>query len=150
MHKSLLVLTAAAALASCAPPAASTSTASTASSFVVGTLDTSDTAIQGCTVMLSRADAESAGYVFIEDGVDVGAKGFVRIDGAILQLDLLSSEGDDNGGVRTFAKDGTQLVETWTAGAANEASDSVGRDATLVITRGGAAQTVRVVGGVAC
>jgi len=153
------VLLIAAALAACAPPHAATTATNAATStaspaaFVINDLAEHDGDIQGCSVMLSRADARpSAGDIFREDGVESGAKGFVRIDGALIQVDLVRSDQNEKGGTRTFADKthATQIVETLTTGAAHQESDSVEQSGTLAVTHNGATQTLRVAGGTAC
>ena len=150
-------------LAACTPPATTTTSTSTTTSAVTGTthaasftvndLQESDGNIQGCTRSLSRTGAApSAGEIFREDGVDTGAVGFVRIDGALIAVNLVSSNGNEKGGTRTFADKAntTQIVETLTTGAAHEEADSVEESGSLAITHNGATQTIQVEGGTAC
>src|SRR5262249_9987706 len=130
---------------------ASTTTTQTVS-FAVQPLLENDGNIQGCTRMLSRVGAPSAGDIFREDGVDTGAKGFLRIDGALIQVDLVNSNASEKGGTRTFADKAntTQIVETLTTGASHQDSDSVDETGTLAVTHNGATQTIQVEGGTAC
>src|SRR5262249_31820082 len=146
------------ALVACAPPQAArtpSNTATTAAApaaFVINDLQDNDGAIQGCSVMLGRAGPSNGAIgrdIFREDGVATGAKGYVRIDGALIEVDLVSSNQDDKGGTRSFGdkQHTTQIVENLVTGAAHEESDSVEQSGTLVVTHNGVSQTVRVRGG---
>ena len=157
MHAKFFVLAATLIAASCSRPAATTTAASAppaAASFTVGELADADAPIQGCSVMLSRVGApSSAGDVFrAGGGDDKSVQGFIRIDGTLITLGLVNASADEKGGVRTFAdaQHTTQVVETLTAGAAHEESDSVEESGTLAVTHNGAAQTLHVTGGTAC
>ena len=143
-------------LLGCTPPAAtSASTASSAAitppaSFTVDLLAQNDANIQGCTRMLTRHGG--GGEIFVEDGVDTGAIGFIRVNGALLNVDLVSNTSTEKGGARTFADKARTItiVETLVTGAAHEEADSVEESGTLAVTFGGATQTIQVEGGTAC
>lgn len=104
--------------------------------------------------MLSRVGApNNAGIIFAEDAVDNGAKGFIKINGAVINVALMSATNADGAPeVRTFADAAhtIEIVETTTLGEAHEEADSVERAGTLAVTFGGATQTIPVEGGTAC
>lgn len=104
--------------------------------------------------MLSRVGAPmNDGLLFAEDAVDNGAKGFIKINGHVLNLALVRATSADTAPeVRTFADAAhtVEVVETTTLGQAHEEADSVERTGTLAVTFGGATQTIPVEGGTAC
>lgn len=136
-------------LAACQSPAASTS-AARSQSFSVQALAENDIQIQGCTRTLSRTGATDT--IFAEDGVDQGAKGFIRIDGQLITVGLTANAGDEQHTTRNFAdaNHAVEIVESLTTGASHEESDSVEESGALAITYRGATQTIQVEGGVAC
>ncbi|HWA01411.1 MAG TPA: hypothetical protein VG841_13960 [Caulobacterales bacterium] len=151
--RALLSLAAVLALASCSPPPATPTTSATgAANFVIDDLAENDGDIQGCARMLGRVNAQPGADVFREDGVDTGAKGFIRIDGVLIQVNLVSANATEQGGARAFAdaSRSTQVVETLTTGAAHEESDSVEESGALTVTHNGATQILQVSGGTAC
>ncbi|MES1199315.1 MAG: hypothetical protein ABUS48_04970 [Pseudomonadota bacterium] len=154
MRTSSFICAAALALAACSPPAATTNVppAPTPPAFVVGDLGDNDGAIQGCTTMLQRKGAQPGADVFRAAGGDHDAQGFMRIDGALVTLTLVSANITEQGGTRTFsdATHATQVLETLTTGATHEEADSVEQSGTLTITRNGGTQTIAVEGGTAC
>src|SRR5262245_2605974 len=94
-------------LAACAPPAATSTAADTTSaaapSFVIGQLDQNDAVIQGCQTMLVRAGAApSAGDVFESGAGDNNVQGFIRIDGALITLDIVQGQSTEQSSTRTF------------------------------------------------
>lgn len=148
------------ALAACskpvaAPEAPSSEAASSAVSsvapvsFKVQALTDADNDIQGCQVMLDQKDV---GQVFIEDGVDTGAHGYIRIDGTRHRVDLTTSVQDEKGGVRVFAdtKSGLTVIEKLKTGQAHQESDSVEQSGTITVTFKGVTQEIAVDGGTAC
>jgi predicted small lipoprotein YifL len=153
MRRMIFALTAL-ALAACGKVAPEeTPVAAAAPSFTIDDLSENDAQIQGCSRGLSRQGAPvSASMVFAEDAVDQGAKGFIRIDGALINVDLVSSTSSETGGARVFedATQTTRILETLVTGAAHEEADSVEESGTLAVTHGGATQTLNVVGGTAC
>ena len=153
MKRLSIWIVAACALAACGKVAPETeqSAEDAPAAFVINDLADNDIQIQGCSRTLSRESA-SAGAVFAEDAVDAGAIGFVRINGALIVVNLVSGNSSVEGGTRTFedATHTTRIVETIVAGAAHEESDSVEETGTLEVTHHGAAQTLNVVGGTAC
>jgi len=159
MKLTTCLLAAALPLAACTQPAATTTATAppattAAATFVVGNLAEGDGQIQGCTTMLSRAgDAPSAGDLFrAGGGDDKDVQGFIRIDGALITLNLVTADIDEKGGRRSFADTAhtTQVIESLTTGAAHEESDSVEESGTLAVTHNGATQTLQVSGGTAC
>lgn len=123
-------------------------------SFTVDALGDAEWSIQGCSTMLSRVGAPvNQGILFAEDAVDNGAKGFIKINGHVLNVSLASASGGESAPeVRTFADAAhtVEVVETTTLGEAHEEADSVERAGTLAVTFGGATQTIPVEGGTAC
>jgi hypothetical protein len=115
--------------------------------FTVGELTESDGDIEGCSTMLSRVGG-ARGNIFIEDAVDTGAKGFIRINGNLIRVDLVRVSGEQ----RAFADAAhrVEVVETLTTGEAHEESDSVEQSGSVVVTFGGVTQTIAVEGGTAC
>ena len=158
---SVLLAVAALVLTACSGPApapkSATSAAPTATvpaptDFVIDDLKEEDGNIQGCTTMLARVRTTAPGNVFIEDGVDTGAVGFIRIDTKLVKLTLVSATPTDRGAVRTFADPAktVRVVETTTTGQSREESDSVDQSGTIAVTHKGATQTIAVEGGTAC
>jgi len=149
------------ALAACSKPAAapepSSSEASSSeapssaapASFKVQALTDADNDIQGCQTML---DQKGVGQVFIEDGVETGAHGYIRIDGTRYRVNLTSSVQDETGGVRIFAdgKSGLTVTETLKTGEAHEEADSVDQSGKITVTFKGVTKTIAVEGGTAC
>lgn len=150
MNRFFVALAATLLMSSCSPTATTSSTAG--ASFTVNPLLDNDGEIQGCVRGLGRTGAPSTGDIFREDGVDTGARGFIRIDGQLLSLSLVSSNANEHGGTRSFADAAqtTQVVETLTTGEGHPESDSVDETGTLVVTHNGATQTIQVEGGTAC
>ena len=102
--------------------------------------------------MLGRTGPSPGADVFREDGVDAGARGFIRIDNTLIGVALVSSNATEAGSARVFenATHATRVVEQLKTGAAHEESDSVEERGSLTITHNGATQTITVSGGVAC
>ena len=153
MRQYALLLTAFALVSACQPAATTTATTATNPSpapFDVGALSETDIQIQGCTRTLNRTG--STDTIFAEDGVDTGAKGFIRIEGQLINVGLTAGAGDEHHSVRNFADANHTIgiVETLTTGAAHEESDSVEESGTLAVTYKGAALTIQVEGGTAC
>ncbi len=144
------MLTAFALTAACTPAATPPPPDLSQPSFTVGTLSETDIQIQGCTRTLNRTG--STDTIFAEDGVDAGAKGFIRIDGQLINVALAAGTGDEQHSTRNFADANhtVAIVESLTTGAAHEESDSVEESGILAITYKGATQTVQVEGGTAC
>ncbi len=139
-------------LAACSKPVAAPETSSSEAapaSFTVQTLTEADNDIQGCQVML---DQKGLGQVFLEDGVDTGAHGYVRIDGTKYRVDLTTSVIDEKGGVRVFAdaKSGLTVTEKLKTGEAHQESDSVDQAGTITVSFKGVTQEIAVKGGTAC
>ena len=130
--------------------AAPASVSAPAATFVINPLQDKDNDIMGCQTMLS--DGKSPGELFVEDGVDTGARGLLRINGYLVSVDLVSNIQTETGGTRTFAdKEKTvTVVETLKTGAQHPESDSVDMSGTLTVTHNGATQTIAVTGGTAC
>lgn len=147
--KRYVLLLALLTVAACQPGAATTSTGA-AASFSVQKLAENDIQIQGCTRTLNRRG--STDTIFAEDGVDTGAKGFIRVDGQLINVALSAATGDEQHSTRNFtdSNHAIEIVESLTTGAAHEESDSVEESGTLAITYHGATQTIEVEGGVAC
>lgn len=144
------------ALSGCTPAAKPTDVAASSAapaSFTLGAIDQSETDIQGCTTMLAKGD-DAVGYIFLEDGVDTGAKGFLKLDGQVVRVGLTSNSFDEakSTGKRLFASgDGNlSIVEDLTMGEQHPESDSVDMSGSLTVTYKGMTQTVPVKGGTAC
>ena len=140
-------------IAACQPAATTREAAGASASstaFAVNALSEADVQIQGCTRMLNRTGGRE--MIFAEDAVDAGAKGFIRIDGQLINVGLTAASGDEHHSTRNFADaDHTlSVVESLTTGAAHEQSDSVEEAGTLAVTYKGATQTMPVEGGTAC
>ena len=67
--------------------------------------------VQGCQTMLSGGDG---GDIFRASAADKDASGFLKIDGEVVQVDLVSAEGDEKSHVRSFesADKKTSVVES--------------------------------------
>lgn len=117
--------------------------------FKVEPLGEGEGNVQGCQTMLSNNDG---GEIFRASAADNDAPGFVKIDGKVVQVDLVSSEGDEKSRVRTFesADKKTSVVERLVNGEAYPESDSVAQSGSIEITHDGAKQTFEVKGGTAC
>ncbi len=135
---------------SAAAPVKATAKAPSAS-FVINDLTDADNDISGCTTMLNRTTGNQ-GQVFLEDGVDTGAKGYIRVDGLRLSVALTKSVRSDTGAIRTFANKAKALtvIETTKTGASHQESDSVEQTGTIAVTYKGITQTLKVEGGTAC
>lgn len=151
-------LLAALSMAACSPPATTLTTSTTVTtsttapaSFTIGVLAEHDADIQGCTASFSR-QGDTSGQVFAENGVDTGAFGFIRINGNLIPVDLVTADENEKGATRTFADKGHTLsiVETTVTGAAHPEADSVESSGTLAVTFGGSTQTLQIEGGTAC
>jgi hypothetical protein len=130
--------------------------------FAVSTLSLNDgeNELQGCTTELTRAGAPAAaGPVFRESSIETGGTGFIRIDGALIRVHLISSKSDEpnaEGDVRRYTNvfedtsHTTRVVEALMNGATNEQADSTGQTGVLTIIYKGATQPLRVEGGTAC
>jgi hypothetical protein len=135
--------------------ACSTTTTVSAPTFTVGTLSESEAYTNGCMTMMRRTGvAPSDGDVYRVGQLeaDDSAIAFVRIDGVLIRLNLVSAEITERTIHRVFASadQSTRVVERLRIGAVNEAADSTAHSGVLTITHNGAAQTVRVTGGAAC
>jgi len=151
MKRMVVLLSALGSIAACQPAATTTSaTAASEAAFTIGALSDTDAQIQGCTRSLSRKGGGDT--IFAEDGVDTGAKGFIRIDGQLINVGLTAGSGDEQHATRNFADaDHTlAIVESLTTGATHQETDSVEESGTLAVTYKGATQTIEVEGGVAC
>ena len=105
--------------------------------------------VQGCQTMLSGGDG---GDIFRASAADKDASGFLKIDGEVVQVDLVSAEGDEKSHVRSFesADKKTSVVESLITGEAHPESDSVEQSGSIEVTHDGAKQTIEVKGGTAC
>lgn len=161
--KALGIIAGVAIVSACQPAAAPQSTASTtdasapaaaAASFTVDALSDNEWMIQGCSTTVSRVGAPvNEGVLFAEDAVDNGGKGFIKINGTLLNVALVNTTGGESvPEVRTFADAAhtVEVVESTTLGQAHEEADSVERAGTLTVTFGGATQTIPIEGGTAC
>lgn len=153
-------LLAALSLGACSKPATTTTSATsttvaitttTPASFTIGVLAEHDADIQGCTSSFSR-QGDTPGQVFTEDGINAGAVGYIRINGNLIKVDLVTADDNEKGGTRTFADKGhtVSIVETTITGATHPEADSVESSGTLAVTFGGATQTLQIEGGAAC
>ncbi len=133
-----------------AAPASSEASISIPNTFSLSPLQDKDNDIMGCQTMLS--DGKAPGELFVEDGVEKGARGLLRVNGYLVSVDLLTNDQTEKGGTRTFAdKDKTiTVVETLTTGEQHPDSDSVDMSGTLTVTYKGITQTIPVTGGTAC
>lgn len=123
--------------------------------FKVGVLEENDGAdeLQGCTTGLTRVGAgPSVGDTFRESSSDTQGDGFIRIDGKLLHVTLVSAsqKGRDATLVFEDAAHTVKVVEAVKTGVTNENADSTALSGTLTVTYKGATQTLRVEGGVAC
>jgi hypothetical protein len=150
MNRLGLVFSAAVLISACHATATNPRSTAVARGFAIGALADRDIAIQGCTTTLSRKGG--ADTIFAEDGVDTGAKGFIRIDGHLIDVSLINATGDEQHSTRSFvdANHTVQIVEDLTVGAAHEESDSVEQSGSIAVTYGGATQNIQVEGGTAC
>ncbi len=169
MRRFFVCVAAVAALAACGPKvekkpdasgaaaisAAETQTAANAATipaagFKVEALGEGEGDVQGCQTMLSLTGG--SGDIFRASAADNDAAGFVKIDGAVIRVDLISSEGDEKSHIRKFegADKKTSVIETLTTGAAHPESDSVEQSGSLAVTHNGETQTLSVEGGTAC
>ncbi|MDV6330534.1 hypothetical protein [Asticcacaulis sp. 201] len=140
-------------VADASSPAAQTpdAKAPAAKTFVINELNDDDGDIMGCTTMLTRASGGRD--IFREDGVDSGAKGFLRIDGKLMRVDLTGiSRDNDSTGTRLFSDATGRLTvkEAYVIGAAHQESDSVEMTGNLTVTWDGVTQSVAFAGGTAC
>lgn len=105
--------------------------------------------VQGCQTMLSN---DGGAEIFRASAADSDAPGFLKIDGDVVQVDLVSSEGDEKSRVRTFESSDkkTSVVESLVSGEAHQESDSVEQSGSIEVTHDGAKQTFDVKGGIAC
>lgn len=119
------------------------------SGFRVEPLGEGEGDVQGCQTMLSN---EGGGEIFRASAADNDAPGFLKIDGAVVQVDLVSSEGDEKSRVRTFesADKKTSVIESLVTGEAFPESDSVEQSGSIEITHDSAKQSFEVKGGTAC
>ncbi len=121
--------------------------------FEVGTLADSDySGIQGCTTVFSRLGGQPGSDIFVEDAVDTGAKGLMKIDGKLVGVKLASQTQSDKGGLRLFKSDDGKLSvsENYVTGKAHEDTDSVELSGDLTVTWNGVSQAIKVEGGTAC
>ena len=132
-----------------APEAAESAATDAAPGFKVEPLGDGEGDVQGCQTMLSNGDG---GEIFRASAADNDAPGFVKIDGEVVQVDLVSSEGDEKSRVRTFesADKKTSVIESLVNGEAYPESDSVAQSGSIEVTHDGAKQTFEVKGGTAC
>jgi len=140
--------------AAVAPPPPAAPSAPPKAAFEVGSIaDDSYSGMQGCTTVFSRIGAPPAtADIFVEDAVDTGAKGLMKIDGKLVGVKLVSQTQSDKGGLRLFKSDDGKLsiAENYVTGKSHEESDSVELSGELTITWNGASQAIKVEGGTAC
>lgn len=117
--------------------------------FKVEPLGEGEGDVQGCQTMLS---GEGDGDIFRASAADTDASGFIKIDGTVVKVDLVSSEGDEKSHVRSYesADKKTTVVENLTTGEAHPESDSVEQSGVLDVTHNGEKQSLEVKGGTAC
>ncbi len=121
-----------------------------AKAFVINELADGDGDIEGCITMLSRPSGTAS--LFFEDGVDDGAKGYMRIDGKLIRVNLTASNRGETGGKRVFASADKALTvtEDYKTGESHPNGDSVDLSGTLTVTYKGLQQSVPFEGGTAC
>ncbi len=119
--------------------------------FSVDDMADGDGNITGCTTTLYR-DTTRRHQIFVEDDVESGGVGYIRINGQLLKLDLTRSSHSDTGGLSVFtsADKDVQVVEDFLTGAAHQESDSVDSTGSLSVTYRGAVQSFIFTGGTAC
>jgi hypothetical protein len=154
MRKVLNCIAAAFLLAACGPDAGKTpnmggaTAQNAAAEFKLEPLENDEGNIQGCQTILNAGGGE----IFRAGASDKDAVGFLKIDGALIELNLIAAHGDEARQVRSFesADKKTSVVESLATGQAYPESDSVEQTGTLAVKHGEARLTFDVSGGTAC
>jgi hypothetical protein len=126
-----------------------------ANSFVVSVLAENDGEgdLQGCTTSLTQVGVvQAAGDTFRESRAESSGVGFIRIDGALMRVNLVSPRSKEHGVTHVFedASHTIRVVETLEVGATNEDTGSTELSGTLTVTYKGTTQMLHVEGGTAC
>jgi hypothetical protein len=124
-----------------------------ATAFIVSPLQSGDGAdLSGCITRAARAGTTDGSRIFIEDSLQGGATGYIRIDGRLTKLTMASGGSDSIHSVRSFvdASGGLSVVESYDIGDAVSGQTVRPLTGQLIITWKGITQTVPIGGARAC
>jgi hypothetical protein len=124
-----------------------------ASAFAVNPLLPADGAdLTGCITRIARAGTTDGSRIFIEDSLQGGAKGYIRIDGQPVKVIMTTGGSDHIHSVRSFVDASKKLsvVESYDIGEAKAGQNIRPLTGQLIVTYKGGTQTIAIGGARAC
>ncbi len=138
------------ALAACHQP---TPAEKAASAFAVNPLLPADGAdLTGCITRIARAGTTDGSRIFIEDSLQGGANGYVRIDGKPVKVTMSTGGSDSIHSVRSFidASGKLSVVESYDISDKKTGQNIRPLTGQLIVTWKGGTQTIAIGGARAC
>ena len=124
-----------------------------ASAFTVNPLQPADGAdLTGCITRIARAGTTDGSRIFIEDSLQGGANGYIRIDGQPVKVTMSTGGSDSIHSVRSFvdASEKLSVVESYDIGDAKAGQSIRPLTGQLIVTWKGRPQTIAIGGARAC
>jgi len=120
-----------------------------AKAFTIGDLQTGDGAgLTGCITTVARAGHTDGTRIFIEDSLQGGATGFIRLNGQLTKMVMITGGSDHIHSVRSFVDGSGQLsvVESYDIGETREGQTVRPLTGELIVTRKGDTQRIAIGG----
>ena len=138
------------ALAACHQP---TPEEKAAAAFKVSALQPGDGAdLTGCITKIARAGVTDGSRIFIEDSLQGGAMGYIRIDNRPVKVTMATGGSDSIHSMRSFADASGKLsvVESYDIGEAKAGQNIRPLTGQLIVTWKGGTQTIPIGGARSC
>lgn len=124
-----------------------------ATAFTIGNLQAGDGSdLTGCITKIARAGTTDGSRIFIEDSLQGGANGYIRIDGKLVKITMTSGGSDSIHSVRSFidASNRLSVVESYDIVEAKPGQSVRPLTGQLIVTWKGGTQTIAIGGARAC
>ncbi len=124
-----------------------------AAAFTVSPLQAGDGAdLTGCITRIARAGITDGSRIFIEDSLQGGANGYIRINGKPVKVTMSTGGSDSIHSVRSFidASGKLSVVESYDIGEAKAGQTIRPLTGQLIVTWKGGTQTIAIGGARAC
>jgi hypothetical protein len=124
-----------------------------AAAFTVNPLQPNDGAdLTGCITKVARAGATDGSYLLIEDSLQGGATGYIRLNGQLTKLTMTAGGSDSIHSVRSFVDAANRLsvVESYDIGEMKAGQTVRPLTGQLIVTWNGGTQTIPIGGARNC
>ena len=124
-----------------------------AAAFKVSPLQPGDGAdLTGCITKIARAGATDGSRIFIEDSLQGGAMGYIRLNNQPVKVTMTTGGSDSIHSIRSFIDASGQLsvVESYDIGEAKSGQNIRPLTGRLIVTWKGGTQTIPIGGARAC